>query len=114
FLMAGMEYKSLRIHELLKKTSAGDLMRTQFSMIAPEDTYEKIITLYTRAGEKNFLVFRAPNDVIGSIPEMYIKDVIKRGQVDLTAKQLMNPHFGIFPSHTSLEYLMNTMQAKGM
>ena len=114
FLMAGMEYKSLRIHELLKKTPVSDIMRTQFSRIVEDDLFEKLITLYTRAGEKNFLVFDASNEVIGSVPEMYLKDIIKRGAGNLPVKQFLNRQYGIFPSNASLEFVFDAMQTKGM
>ncbi|MBK6565672.1 MAG: site-2 protease family protein [Saprospiraceae bacterium] len=114
FLMAGLEYKSLRMNELMKTTKASDIMKTQFSMISPEDSYEKIIQLYTTASEKNFLVFAKGNDVIGCIPELYIKDVLKRDNKDILVKDLINLHFGIFPSYTSLEQLMTVMKEKGL
>ncbi|MBK6784692.1 MAG: hypothetical protein IPG79_13695 [Saprospiraceae bacterium] len=102
------------MNELMKTTKASDIMKTQFSMISPEDSYEKIIQLYTTASEKNFLVFAKGNDVIGCIPELYIKDVLKRDNKDILVKDLINLHFGIFPSYTSLEQLMTVMKEKGL
>lgn len=114
FLMAGMEYKSLRISEIIKNTVAKQLMKSRFTMVSPDDHYEKLITLYQKEGEKNFLVFGFGNDVIGCIPELYIKDVSKKGNIDLKVNQLMNPNFGVFPSDTSLEYIMEIMKEKGL
>ncbi|MFZ1703629.1 MAG: site-2 protease family protein [Saprospiraceae bacterium] len=114
FLMAGLEYKSLRISELLKNTTASKLMRSQFTMVHQEDSYEKLIHLYKTAREKNFLVFARGNDVVGCVPELYIKDILNKGNSNILVKDLMNPNFGIYPSHTSLEYLMNAMKDKGL
>lgn len=114
FLMAGMEYKSLRMTELMKNTTAGQLMRTRFSFIYPEDSYDKLIQLYKEAGEKNFLVFTKDNDVIGSVPELFIKDVMNKGNYGCKVQDLMSSSYGIFPSHTSLDFLMMAMKEKGL
>jgi Zn-dependent protease/predicted transcriptional regulator len=114
FLMAGMEYKSLRITELMKKTTAGQLMRTRFTMVQLDDTYEKLIQLHQTAKENNFLVFASGNDVVGTVPELFIKDVIKKGTTTCKVEDLMSSTYGLYPNHTTLEFLIKDMKDKGL
>jgi predicted transcriptional regulator len=109
-----MEYKSLRITELMKTTKAGQLMRTRFTMVYEDDGYDKLIQLFKEAGEKNFLVFTRENDVIGSVPELFIRDVMKKGNYGCKVKDLMSQTYGIYPAHTTLEFLMMAMKDKGL
>ena len=113
FMMAGMEFRQVRLGSILKQTKAGNIMNASFTGIYLDDHYHKIIEKY-QAGEKNFLVFDAAGIVKGAIPELFIKDTIKTKSPEKTAQQLMSPVFGSVSQETSLEDLISIMKKEGM
>lgn len=113
FMMAGLEYKNLKISSALKDTIAEKIMRSKFTLLNIGDSYQKVLTLYYRHGEKNFLIEDNDNKVIGSIPELFIKDVIKKENQDLLVSDLMSDKFGMIPGETSLEITMDKMKQNG-
>lgn len=91
FMMAGAENNQTRIAVLLGNVTAADIMRTEFTRLQLSDTYASVIEKYYREGEHNFLVFDSLGNLSGSVPELFIKDVLKENKVDITVRQLMSP-----------------------
>jgi len=113
FMMAGMEYRNLRISSMLHKTQAGDIMRDKYTQVVKTDDYNKLAELYYRAGEKNFLVFNEDSDIIGSVPELFVRDAIRKNIKHLTVGERMSEKFGIVPYTAPLDKLMDLMKEKG-
>ncbi len=113
FMMAGAENTQTRISALLENLRAGDIMRTDFTRLHLSDTYATIIDKYTRDGEHNFLVFDSMGNVSGSIPELFIKDVLNEKKEDLTAGQLMSPAVILIKPDEPLKGVIEKMRNEG-
>lgn len=114
FMMAGKEYNQTKIVALLKNTTAADIMRTSFSKIYLSDTYISVIEKYYREGEQNFLVFDSSGHITGTVPELFIKDVIKSKSEDKTVSEMMSKKTAfVLPSDKLME-VIDTMKNEGV
>ncbi len=113
FMMAGAENNQTRVAALLGNVTAADIMRTEFTRLHLSDTYSTIIEKYYREGEHNFLVFDSMGNLSGSIPELFIKDVLKENKVDLTAQQLMSPVMTLTDPGEPLKDVIEKMRNDG-
>ena len=89
-------------------------MRTSFSRLHLSDTYETVIEKYYREGEHNFLVFDSLGHLSGTVPELFIKDVIKNSTQDKTVNQLMSSHKAIVSRDTLLKDAIDIMRNEGI
>ncbi len=114
FMMAGKEYDQARITQLLDKTTAAEIMRTAFTRLHLSDTYSMVIEKYYREGEQNFLVFDSLGNFSGTVPELFIKDIIKHNTPDKTVNQLMSGKAVMVPPSKSLKEIIELMKNEGI
>lgn len=57
FVMAGQEYKMVKMEGVLERQNIKDLMRTNFSKFMYTDSVQKVVDVFVEGEEKNFLVF---------------------------------------------------------
>lgn len=112
FMMAGSEFQQIRLSTLLKTTTAGQIMKTDFSPISADLPYMDIIRHY-KSGEHNFLVFDTSEKLIGAIPELFVKDVIKSGQNNKIAGDLYTHKVTTVSPDITLEELIALMKREG-
>lgn len=114
FMMAGKEYDQARITMLLGKTTAAEIMRTAFTRLHLSDTYSMVIEKYYREGEQNFLVFDSLGNLSGTVPELFIKDIIKHNTPDKTVNQLMSGKAVTVSPSQSLKEVIELMKNEGI
>ncbi len=114
FFMAGVEYRQLRLQQYLKEKMASDIMKPSFTKIRTEDTYSQVIQAYKNSKESNFLVFDYNDHLVGSIPELYIKDVLKSGDTNRNIASLMSDRVASIKKDMPLHRIINTMQKEGL
>lgn len=114
FMMAGQEYNQTKMMEVINKVMVGDIMRTSFTRIHLGDTYHDIIDKYHRNGEHNFLVFDSLGHLSGTIPELFIKDMLKSGRLETTAQELMSPKKTTAYTHEKIKNIINDMRQDGI
>lgn len=112
FMMAGSEFQQIRLSTLLKTTTAGQIMKTDFTRIYSNLPYEDIIKHY-KSGEHNFLVLDSSEKLIGAIPELFIKEVIKSGSEGKTAESFHSPKVTTVSPDIVLEDLIELMKREG-
>ncbi|MBK9255296.1 MAG: site-2 protease family protein [Saprospiraceae bacterium] len=113
FMMAGMEFKQVRLMTILKKTKASDLVRSEFTVIHPEDGFHKVIENYT-AKQRNFLVFNTGGQIIGALPELFIRDIIKSKKEETKVGSHMTNATSTVSEDISLDELITIMKDKGI
>ncbi len=114
FMMAGQEYNQIKLMDVINSVTVGDIMRTSFSKLHLSDDYQTIIDKYHRNGEHNFLVFDTMGNLSGTIPELFIKDVIKSKQFDTKAMQLMSSKTGTAYPEEKIKNIINDMRQDGL
>jgi predicted transcriptional regulator len=113
-MMAGKEYNQARINAVLAKTTASEIMRTAFTRLHLSDTFDSVIEKYYREGEQNFLVFDSMGNFSGTLPELFIKDIIKHKTPDVSVQQLMSGKAVVVPLSTPLKEVIELMKAEGI
>lgn len=114
FMMAGQEYNHTKLMDVINNVTVGDIMRTSFTQLHLSDNYHTIIDKYHRNGEHNFLVFDSMGNLSGTIPELFIKDILKSKQLDTTAQQLMSTQKGTAYPHEKIKTIINDMRQEGL
>jgi Mg/Co/Ni transporter MgtE len=114
FMMAGQEYDQTRIISLLSNITAGDIMRTSFTKLHLSDIYATVIEKYYREGEHNFLVFDSLGNLSGTIPELFIKDVIKNNESEKSVNQRMSSAMSIINPADKLKDVIDVMKTNGV
>jgi len=78
YIMSGKEYAHVRAISKIS-SNISEVMRSNFTKINSTDNYQKVIDIYKKGKEKNFLVYDAEN-IIGAVPEAFIREAKKRKQ----------------------------------
>jgi len=72
--MAGSESKQVILQEKLKRAPIRKILREAFTRIQETDNFSKALTFVHTTNEKNFLVFDQNESVVGSLPELFLKN----------------------------------------
>lgn len=113
FIMSGKEYNYVRI---IKKASTkiSEIFRTNFTNIKTTDDYKFVIDIYKKGEEKNFIVFNEEEKLIGSLPEIFIKDAIKNINHLSFVSELMSPTIAYINTHETLRDVSDMMNQNGI
>ncbi|MFZ1750974.1 MAG: site-2 protease family protein, partial [Saprospiraceae bacterium] len=114
FTMAGKEYDQTKIMSIIKDVKAGDIMRTKFSRLHLSDSYTSVIEKYYREGEQNFLVFDSLGYLSGTVPELFIKDIIKNNTSDKSVQQMMSSKKAFASAADTLIDIIEKMKKEGV
>jgi predicted transcriptional regulator len=114
FFMATNENKQAVLKDKLSNTSLSEIMEKDYPLIFHHETMQKVLNFYNQGVARNFLVFDDNQNPIGSIPEVYIRDFIKRElSSDQLISKLMSSAFGYFTPEDRLEEVFETMNQNG-
>lgn len=115
FTSAAAEYQYAKMSNKFEEFNAADIMRTQFTRLHLSDLYEIPIDLYKRNIESNFLVFDSLGYISGTIPELFIKDMIKRedGHQERISS-VMSQQIGKVNLNASLKKVFEIMNKNGI
>ena len=113
FIMSGKEYAYVK---MIKKTSSriSLVQRSKFTRLSVSDSYQKVITEYKSGIEKNFLVYDNNEKIIGSIPEVFIKDALKNNNAPEFISELMSKKVAIVSPESILRKVADMMSYEGI
>ena len=114
FMMAGQEYDQTKVMAILSKTKVRDIMRTSFTRLHLSDSYASVLEKYYREGEQNFLVFDSMGNLSGTVPELFIKDIIKNNTPDKSVNQLMSSRTAIVTPDDLIKDVIDKMKLEGV
>lgn len=114
FVAAATEARQVKITEFLQKAIVKDIMRYHFTPISANEDFTRAISLLMRNVEKNFLVFNDDHQVIGSLPEIFIRDVIKKQADDMTVGEFFSEQIDFIDKEMPLIELFKLMNTKGL
>jgi Zn-dependent protease len=114
YFMAGIEYNQLKITDLVNNKIAKDIMNTNFTKFHVADDYEEVSQKYDSSDEKNFLVFDGFGNLVGSVPELYIKDAKKEGTLAKQLGSFMSSKVASVNENMKLQQVIATMQTEGL
>lgn len=110
YMTAGSEQRAIDIAAALKNSVASDIMNNNYTYLHIGEKMEEPVDIYKRGGEKNFLVFDSLGHISGSLPEIFIIDAIKEGELDAPIGSKMSNAVGAVSHHTSLLEVYEMMQ----
>ncbi|MBK6946767.1 MAG: site-2 protease family protein [Haliscomenobacter sp.] len=89
FFTARNEYRHVLMEDTLKKAQTGELMRTEFTPVYLTDPMSKILSLYDRGREKNFLVFDHWHNLVAILPEEQIQEAVRIADLNVPVSNYM-------------------------
>ena len=114
FFAASSEARQVRISEFLQGSKVKDIMRYQFTPLFLNENFQKPIQLLIRNIEKNFLVADENNQIVGTLPELFVHDVIKRQAADTLIADFYVDHVVYASPSMALLDLFNLMNREGL
>lgn len=112
-IMSGKEYTYVK---MVKKYSSkiSKVFRSEFTVLNSKDPYDKVINEYKSGKEKNFLVFDDCQNIVGTVPEIFIKDVLKKNSSPEIVSDLMSSKVAIISPASKLREVINMMSQEGV
>ncbi|MBV6427862.1 MAG: hypothetical protein KIPDCIKN_02385 [Haliscomenobacter sp.] len=89
FFTARNEYRYVLLEDTLKKAQTGELMRTEFTPVYLTDPMSKVLSLYDRGMEKNFLVFDHWHNLVAILPEERIQEAVRMADLEVPVSSYM-------------------------
>lgn len=113
YIMSGKEYAHVK---MVKKasTKVSEVFRSKYTKVLTEDSYQRIIDIYKKGEEKNFLVYDNNDNLVGAVPEIYIKDAIKRKGNLLAVVELMSSKVATISMISSIRKVSEMMNTEGV
>ena len=113
FIMSGKEYAHVK---MIKKSSSkiSEILVSKFTKLKVTDPYQKAIDAYKSGQEKNFLVYDESENIVGAIPEIFIKDALKNNAVPEFISDLMSVKVAIISPASILRKVANMMSQEGI
>lgn len=113
YIMSGKEYAYVKMS---KKASSkvSEVLRTNYTKLRINDSYQRAIDAYQSGHEKNFLVFDDSENIVGSVPEIFIKDVLKKNTSPESISDLISANIAIVHPSSILKNVANMMSQDGV
>ena len=112
FFMALQEGRAVKVEELLSKYKVNKIFNRNIIMISQDDKMEVLISYVYQSIARNFLVFEK-NEIIGCIPELFIRDAIKNNSGHKMAKEYMSDKYSYTSPDKSVLEVYQTMNENG-
>lgn len=115
FLSASAEYNYARLSEKFEEYTASDIMRTNFTLLSPNDSFHLPIDHFRRTGESHFIIINDEAKPMGSLPYAFIQEAEKEGlDTYPTVAGLMSSKFLLVEEATSLRHIYEKMNEMGL
>ncbi len=113
YIMSGKEYAYVK---MIKRASStvSEVLQSQFTKLKTTDSYQSVIEAYQKGNEKNFLVYDESENLVGSIPEVFIKDAVKTNHYPESIIDLMSTKVAIIAPTSILRKVANMMSHEGI
>lgn len=113
FIMSGKEYNYVKV---IKKasTKVSEIFRSDFTRIKTTDDYKFVLDIYEKGDENNFIVFDQEENIVGSLPEIYLQDAKKNKDQFPFVSQLMSPTIAYINSKETLRDVSEMMNQNGI
>lgn len=114
FLMAGQELNHVKLTTLLSSFKLQDLNNFNIAQVQHDTTFQKVKELIKEQKLKNFLVFNSEAQIIGTLPQWFIKSALKEPEKYTEVSDLMSINYRLIDDQTLLEDVFNLMQNDGL
>ena len=110
FITARMEYRQMKLFYRMNQTKVADIMRTNFTLLNVNDTLEKILN---NSEESNFLISDNEGKIVGSMPELFIRNAIKNQLTTQPIASLMTSSYGRLAEDLNLARTFQLLNERG-
>ncbi len=109
FLMARNEYRSVKIEDLLNRSTAADIVQTDFQMLKESDLLS-LAKAKNDTGAKHFLVKDEEEEVSGILPLIFLKEAVNKQELHKTMAEYKSSTFEKINKGISLRILIDKFQ----
>jgi len=112
--MASSESKQVILQEKLKGSAIGDIVKTNYTRILESDSLSNAITITESTNEKNFLVFDTFGSVVGSLPDIFIKNYNAEEHLSKPVKEIMSSKSGFLDKSATVMDAYEMLNDQGL
>lgn len=113
FFMATREMRDTLITENLSRFFVKDFMRHEFTLLHIADFMSKPIDLFKRNGESNFIIVNGLNEIVGTMPSIFLIEAIKKKATDEKVEHWLSQAVQEINANDTLLTAYEKMNTKG-
>ena len=114
FFMAGEEYHQVKLSEVMKGTTLDSIMLKNFTKVEETQGVTHFIDELKGTEEKDFLVYNSEGNICGSLPSMFIDELLKNPQDYHQIKDIASRKYNSLKEENSIEEAFNLMKEEGL
>ena len=114
YLMAGQEYRQVKLAELMKTTPLSSIVNNSFTEVYQEDAISHFIEKVKNTEETSYLVFDKEENIVGSLPELFVQEILKNPNNYELVKDIASRNFKIIDASANIDYAFNIMKDGGL
>lgn len=114
FTTARAENNMVRLDALVRRFTARDLMRPQFTRLSANDWMQTPIALLQQGLERHFLVFDLQDRLVGVLEEPQIVEALKKRDLSSEISRYAKSEVFVVPQDTGLDYVYGLLQQRGV
>ena len=113
YVVSGKEYAYVKTAKRAS-SKVSEVLRLEYTKLKTTDPYRKVIDAYRSSNEKSFLVYDELENLVGAIPEVFIKDSVKNKNGPEVISDLMSTKVAIVSPSSTLQKVANMMNQEGI
>ena len=112
FTTARSENAMVRLEDFMKRYTAKDLIRSEYTKLSENDWMQTPIELLKKGLERHFLVFNMKDELVGVLEEWNIMEAIKKRDLSQEIKHYVE-EVQMIHGDVSLQYVHHAIRQKG-
>ena len=114
YMMAGQEYRQVKLAELMKSTSLSSIMKTRFTKVDQEEEISSFIESIKDTDESSFLVYDQDENIIGSLPELFVEEIVKNSSNYQRVRDIASSNVKYIDASANIDYAFKIMKEEGL
>jgi len=114
YLMAGQEYRQVKLSEIMKATQLSSIVRSPFTKVYQEDEISNFIKMASKSEEASFLVYDKEENITGSLPELFVEEILKNPNNYMQIKDIKSENFKILDASANIDHAFKIMKEEGL
>ncbi len=110
FITARAEYRQMKLLDRMNNSKVMDVMRHQFTLLRQDEPIRSALNI---KGESNFLVLDQNQNIVGALPDLFIKQAIKNNDMDALIENRMSRSFGAVLDSLPLSVAFKILNERG-
>lgn len=114
YLMAGQEYRQVKLAELMKTTKLSSISKNIFTKVYQDESIPSFIEKTKTTDESSFLIFDNEDQIIGSLPELFKEEILKHPNKYALVNDIASRNAKALEADQSIDHAFKIMKEEGL